>query len=245
MSTIATLMATKINSIESEQSLQQTKIEMLGINEKLSAAKLEALQSQLNPHFIFYCLNSIDNLIQNNEKEKATSYLSKFARLIRSILETSKNNTVPCWKDMETLKLYLELEELRCDKKISYIINIASEILNGDYKVPPLLIQPFVENAIHHGLLNKTESDRKLVIDVFATQNYIHYTIQDNGVGRVKAAAYKQLNKPSYESMGMQIATDRINLFSQNNNGFIKVTDLYDEQHQPAGTRVEVELINQ
>jgi putative methionine-R-sulfoxide reductase with GAF domain len=245
LSTIATLMANKINSIESEQSLQQTKMEMLGINEKLSEAKLEALRSQMNPHFIFNCLNSIDNLIQNNEKEKATLYLSKFAKLIRSILETSKNNVVPCWKDIETLKVYLELEELRRDKKFYYTINIADEILRGDYKVPPLIIQPFVENAIHHGLLNKTAPDRKLIIDVFVTQNHIHYIIRDNGVGRVKSAEYKQLNQPSHDSMGMQITTDRINLFNQNKNNAVKITDLYDEQGMPSGTKVEVTLINQ
>ena len=245
LSTIATLMANKIKSIESEQSLQQTKIEMLGMNEKLTAAKLEALRSQMNPHFIFNCLNSIDNLIQNNEKDKATLYLSKFAKLIRSILETSKNNVVPCWKDMETLKLYIELEELRCDKKFTCQINIADEIVNGDYKVPPLVIQPFVENAIHHGLLNKIDADKKLMINVAVSNHHIYYCIEDNGVGRAKAGEYKKINKPVYESMGMQITTDRINLFNQNKNGSVKITDLVNEYNEPAGTRVEVELINQ
>jgi ligand-binding sensor domain-containing protein/putative methionine-R-sulfoxide reductase with GAF domain len=245
LSTIATLMANKIRSIQSEQSLQQAKIEMLGINEKLIAAKLEALRSQMNPHFIFNCLNSIDNLIQNNEKEKATLYLSKFAKLIRSVLETSKNNTVSCWKDMETLKLYLQLEELRWDKKFQYQVIVADEIVNGDYKVPPLIIQPFVENAIHHGLLNKIEGDKKLLIKVQVVNNHIHYLIEDNGVGRAKANEYRQLNKPSHQSMGMQITTDRINLFNKNNNGFVKITDLVDEQQQPCGTKVAIELINQ
>ena len=245
LSTIATMMANKIRSIESEQSLQQTKMEMMGINEKLTAAKLEALRSQMNPHFIFNCLNSIDNLIQNSEKEKATLYLSKFAKLIRSVLETSKSNTIPCWKDMETLKLYIELEEFRWDKKFSYQINIADEIFNGDYKVPPLVIQPFVENAIHHGLLNKIEQDKKLTIDVVAGENHIYYCIRDNGVGREKAAAYKELNKPSHESMGMQITTDRINLFNQNKNGSVKITDLLNEFNEAVGTKVEVELTNQ
>jgi ligand-binding sensor domain-containing protein/putative methionine-R-sulfoxide reductase with GAF domain len=244
LSTIATLMANKIKSIESEQSLQQTKIEMLGMNEKLIAAKLEALRSQMNPHFIFNCLNSIDNLIQNNEKENATLYLSKFARLIRSVLESSKNNTISCWKDMETLKLYLELEELRWGNKISYQVVIADEILNGDYKVPPLIIQPFVENAIYHGLLNKIEGDKELLISVSVVNNHIHYIIQDNGVGRAKANEYKLLNKSAHQSMGMQITTDRINLFNQNNNGFVKIIDMVDEQYQPCGTKVIIELIN-
>ncbi len=245
LSTIATLMANKIKAIESEQSLQETRIEVMGINEKLAEAKLEALRSQMNPHFIFNCLNSIDNFIQNDDKEKATKYLAKFAKLIRSILETSKKNVVPCWKDMETLTVYLELEALRLDQKFSYQVNVSDEILSGDYKVPPLVIQPFVENAIHHGLLNKTEPRKELLINVSVTQNYIHYVIQDNGVGRVKAAAYKQLNKPSHESMGLQITTERINLFNRNNNGSVKIIDLYDEQHHPVGTRVEVNLVNQ
>jgi ligand-binding sensor domain-containing protein len=245
LTTIAMLMANKIKSIESEQSLQQTTMEMLGMNEKLTAAKLEALRSQMNPHFIFNCLNSIDNLIQNNEKEKATLYLSKFAKLIRSVLETSKNDVIPCWKDMETLKLYIELEEFRWDKKFSYEINIADEILNGDYKVPPLIIQPFVENAIHHGLLNKIDADKKLVIDVVAGDSHIYYSIQDNGVGRAKAGAYKELNRSSQESMGMQITTDRINLFNQNKNGLVTIIDLLNEYNEPAGTKVEVILINQ
>jgi LytS/YehU family sensor histidine kinase len=245
MSTIATLVATKITSIASEQSLQLAKMEMLEIKEKLSAAKLEALRSQMNPHFIFNCLNSIDNLIQNNDKEKATLYLAKFAKLIRSILETSKANTVPCWKDMETLRVYIELEALRLDNKFTYHINIAPEILNGDYKVPPLVVQPFVENAIHHGLLNKIDAGRQLVIDVWAEGNYIHYAVTDNGVGRARAAAYKELNRAGHESMGMQISIDRINLFNLHHNGAVVITDLFDEQGAPAGTKVAVTLINQ
>ncbi|MEO7488547.1 MAG: histidine kinase, partial [Ferruginibacter sp.] len=243
LSTIATLMANKIKSIESEQSLQQAKIEMLGINEKLTAAKLEALRSQMNPHFIFNCINSIDNLIQNNEKEKATLYLAKFARLIRSVLETSKSDVIPCWQDMETLKLYVELEAFRWDQQFRYEINMADNILNGDYKVPPLLIQPFVENAIHHGLLNKIDADKKLTIDITAGDNYIYYCITDNGVGRAKAGIYKELNKSSHQSMGMQITIDRINLFNQNKSGFVKITDIVNELNEPDGTKVEVKLI--
>jgi ligand-binding sensor domain-containing protein len=243
MSTIATLMANKIESINAEQSLRQSNIEMYSINEQLSKAKLEALRAQMNPHFIFNCLNSIDNLIQMDEKERATLYLSKFAKLIRSILENSTNNVVSCWKDMETLQLYLELEALRFDNKFSYQVSIAGEIMNGDYEVPPLVIQPFVENAIHHGLLNKIENDKKLLVDVSIIKDHIHYRIEDNGVGRAKAESYKQLNKPAYESMGMQITADRINLFNNNTNSSVKITDLYDEYGNAAGTKVEVALI--
>lgn len=223
---------------------ERTLKEMYSMNEQLSKAKLEALRAQMNPHFIFNCLNSIDNLIQMDEKEKATLYLSKFARLIRSILESATDNVIACWKDMETLELYLELEALRFDNKFSYHITISDEILNGDYKVPPLVIQPFVENAIHHGLLNKIQPDKKLLVDVSVSNNHIHYRIEDNGVGRKKAAAYKLLNKPTYESMGMQITTERINLFNQHINSSLTITDLHDEQGSACGTKVEVELVN-
>lgn len=244
MSTIATLMGNKIKSIEAEQILQRTHIEMYSMNEQLSKAKLEALRAQMNPHFIFNCLNSIDNLIQMDEKEKATLYLAKFATLIRSILESSTNDEVDCWKDMETLQLYLELEALRFDNKFSYVVTIAAEIKNGDYKVPPLVIQPFVENAIHHGLLNKIEHDKKLLVHVAVTNNHIHYSIEDNGVGRAKAALYKQLNQPTYESMGMRITADRISLFNQQSSSSVKIIDLYDEHENPAGTKVDVELVH-
>ena len=133
------------------------------LKQKIAETEMIALRAQMNPHFIFNCLNSIDNLIQTNEKEKATTYLTRFAKLIRAILENSKTNSIPCWKDLETLKLYLELEELRWGKKISYQLNIAPEILQGDYKVPPMIIQPYVENAIHHGLLNKEYGSRQLI----------------------------------------------------------------------------------
>ena len=215
------------------------------MKQKIAETEMMALRAQMNPHFIFNCLNSIDNLIQVDEKEKATAYLSKFARLIRAILENSTNNLVPCWKDMETLQLYLELEALRFDKKFIYKINVDPALLSGDYKVPPLIIQPFVENAIHHGLLNKVDADRKLQVDVTVSNNQIIYQIEDNGVGRVQSAAYKQLNKPSYKSMGILISSDRINLHNGKTNQSVTITDLYDPLAQPAGTRVVVSLFNQ
>jgi len=205
----------------------------------------KALRAQMNPHFIFNCLNSIDNLIQTDQKERATDYLAKFAQLIRAILENSKNNTIPCWKDLEALKLYLQMEELRWDKKITCSVTIANEIQNGDYKVPPMIVQPFVENAIHHGLLNKVAPDKKLTIEVTLEGNRIKYTITDNGVGRLKASEYKKLNRSSGTSFGLQITKDRINLFNQEANGSVKMTDLYDERLQPDGTKVEVWLTTQ
>jgi len=215
------------------------------MKQKIAGTEMMALRAQMNPHFIFNCLNSIDNLIQTDQKEKATDYLAKFAQLIRAILENSKNNTIPCWKDLEALELYLEMEKLRWDHKISCTLTIDSQIQQGDYKVPPMIVQPFIENAIHHGLLNKTSGDKKLDIEVHLEEHNIKYTITDNGVGRLKAQEYKKINKPSQLSYGMQITKDRINLFNQDHNGSVKITDLYNAQHLPEGTKVEVWLTTQ
>jgi ligand-binding sensor domain-containing protein len=227
------LIQRRIKTIRSKAELKQ----------KIAETEMIALRAQMNPHFIFNCLNSIDNLIQTNEKEKATTYLAKFAKLIRAILENSGTNSIACWKDLETLKLYLELEELRWGKKISYRLNIAPEILQGDYKVPPMIIQPYVENAIHHGLLNKEQGRGELLIDVKTEKNQIIYAIEDNGIGRKKAMEYKLLNKPAHQSMGLDITKERINLFNQNNNGSVTIADLYNN-NEAAGTRVTVSLIN-
>lgn len=213
------------------------------MKQKIAETEMMALRAQMNPHFIFNCLNSIDNLIQLDEKEKATLYLSKFAKLIRSILENSGNNTVPCWKDMETMQLYLELEALRFDHKFGYQVNIAPEILNGDYKVPPLVIQPFLENAIHHGLLNKVDGNKKLTVDVQVSPDHIHYYIEDNGIGRSQAVAYRQHNKLAYGSMGIHITEERIHIFNEHSNTSVKIDDLFDENNQPIGTKVFVSLL--
>ena len=215
------------------------------LKQKIAESEMMALRAQMNPHFIFNCLNSIDNLIQTNQKEKATTYLSKFAKLIRAILENSKQNIIPCWKDLDSLKLYLELEQLRWDNIFTYSMNISSSIINGDYKVPPMIIQPFVENAIHHGLLNKEDSNKSLKLEVAVENNCIKYVVEDNGVGRAKAEEYRNLNRPGHQSLGLQITSDRIHLFNQKDNGSVKIIDLFDKNERPVGTRIEILLINQ
>jgi ligand-binding sensor domain-containing protein len=229
------LVKRRIKNIRSEAELKRQVIE----------TQMTALRAQMNPHFIFNCLNSIDNLIQDNEKEKATSYLARFSKLIRAILENSKQEFIPVWKDIEMLKLYLELEALRCDNKFMYKLNIDEELLQGDYKIPPLLIQPFVENAIHHGLLNKTSNDRTLSIAARPLNGRIKFIIEDNGIGRQEAEKIKQLNKPAHQSMGLHITRERINLLNKNGKQeTIKITDLATPGTHAAGTRVEIILEN-
>lgn len=215
------------------------------LKQKIAETEMMALRAQMNPHFIFNSLNSIDNLIQTDQKEKATTYLARFAKLIRGILENSKQEVISCWKDLELLQLYLELEKLRWDNKFSSDLKIDDRIIHGDYKVPPLVVQPFVENAIHHGLLNKTGEDRKLFISVKPENGQIKYIIEDNGVGRAKAEEYKKMNRPSHLSMGLNITEQRINLFNKTDTGSVNITDLTGNENEVLGTRVEIILNNQ
>ncbi|HLG38987.1 MAG TPA: histidine kinase, partial [Chitinophagaceae bacterium] len=181
-----------------------------------------------------------DNLVQTNQKEKATTYLARFAKLIRSVLDSSKNNVVPFQNDYESLQLYLQMEQFRCNNKFSYELNADKELLYSDYKLPPLIVQPFVENAIHHGLLNKQTGDRKLCVSATLEDDFIKYTLTDNGVGRKRAQEIKEINKPGYQSYGVAITAERIHLYNQNKkSNDIIITDLSENGHS-AGTKVEI-----
>jgi hypothetical protein len=222
----------RLKAVRHEAEMKQT----------IAETEMMALRAQMNPHFIFNCLNAIDNLIQTNQKEKATTYLARFAKLIRSVLDSSKNNVVPFQNDFESLQLYLQMEQFRCNNKFTYELIANEELLHGDYKLPPLIAQPFVENAIHHGLLNKQIGDRKLAISATVENDGIKYTIIDNGVGRARAGEIKEINKPGHQSYGITITAERIHLYNRDGkSNDISITDLW-ENGQPAGTKVEIRL---
>ena len=212
------------------------------LKRKALELEMQALRAQMNPHFIFNCLSAIDNLIQTSQSDKATTYLARFAKLIRGVLDSSKNNMVPFQKDFETLRLYLEMEQFRCNNKFRYDLDADPELLQGDYKVPPLIIQPFVENAIHHGLLNKQDNNRKVQVSAQLKDHHIVYSITDNGVGRKKAAILKEINKPGQQSYGIAITRERIHLHNKNGvSNDVLITDLENEG-MPSGTKAVVRI---
>lgn len=218
----------RIKSIKDAASLKQ----------RFSETEMAALKAQMSPHFMFNCINSIDAFIHSNDKYNATLYLNKFARLLRNVLDSSRQNTVPLFKDIETLKLYIQLEELRNDNKFKTIIHIDHELENTDYKVPPLIIQPFVENAIQHGLVNKDGNEGLLEITVKKINDEIEYMIRDNGVGRAgseKAVKHKEF------SYGIQLSCDRIRLFNNEAEASVIISDLF-EDGIAAGTEVKARL---
>lgn len=212
------------------------------LKRKALELEMQALRTQMNPHFIFNCLSAIDNLIQTGQPDKATTYLARFANLIRLVLDSSKNNLVHFQKDFDTLRLYVELEQFRCNHKFSYSLTADPELVDGDYKVPPLIIQPFVENAIHHGLLNKPDPCRQLAIAAQLKDEYIVYSVIDNGIGRTKAARLKELNRPEHQSYGIQITQERIQLHNRHTSIMdVQISDL-EENGTPTGTRAVIRI---
>ncbi|MEJ7588317.1 MAG: histidine kinase [Ferruginibacter sp.] len=212
--------------------------------QQIAEMQMQALQSQMNPHFIFNSLNSIENFMMQNEKRLASDYLNKFARLIRTILDSSRNELLPLSKDMEALQLYIDLQQLRFNKKFYYETKMDPVLQNGDYKVPSLIIQPYVENAIEHGLAHSERNDLKLSVAVSLAGDFIQYLIEDNGIGRLQSETYNSQNKPYHKSVGLKITENRVQIFNGSNSGpeNIILTDLYDDKGIPAGTLVSVKI---
>ncbi len=214
------------------------------LQQKIAEVKMRSLRSQMNPHFIFNSLNSIENFMMRNDKNAAIEYLNKFSTLIRIILNSSRAELYPFIKDFEGIQLYVELEQLRFNKKFSFTTHVDPELLNGDYKVPSLLIQPYVENAIIHGLAQSEAHPLELKLCAVLQNDHIIYTIEDNGIGRQQSQKYKEINKPAYKSLGLELTQERIDIFNQikKTEGKVEIDDLYDEHRKPLGTRVRLKI---
>jgi len=208
------------------------------LKQQIAQTEMMALRAQMNPHFIFNCLNSIDAMIQSNNKHDATVYLGKFARLIRNILDSSRQSTIAFSKDIETLRLYIDLERFRMANNFDVEIRIDDTLNSEDIKVPPLIIQPYVENAIQHGLRNLESGPGKLTIDIFRENGKLVYVIEDNGVGRAASAAPGR----KHRSYGLEMSLDRVRSFNRAEDWPVQIVDL-EHDGKPAGTRVQVTLI--
>ncbi|MFK7936276.1 MAG: histidine kinase, partial [Saprospiraceae bacterium] len=200
--------------------------------------ELKALRAQMNPHFLFNTMNSIKGIIIQQKTQRAIEYLSKLSSLIRAILSNSERKTISLAKELAALRLYIELESLRFSSEFNYQISVGKQVDTSFVNIPPLVLQPFVENAIWHGLLPKVEKDNQLKIHIYRAEDFILFEIEDNGIGR--AAAQANRRKKTHESMGIGITTKRIELLHAEND--ISIVDLYDEQREPIGTKVILKL---
>ena len=208
--------------------------------QKIAETEITALRSQMNPHFIFNCLNSIKLYTLENDSRSASDYLTKFSRLIRLVLENSRSEKVTLENELETLKLYIEMEAMRFKEKVKYEIKINKDIDQQFIEIPPLLIQPFVENAIWHGLMHKPEGGKVSIAISQNAENKLHVEITDDGVGREKAIQYKSKSAMRQKSYGMKVTSERIELINQmyKTNTEVQIFDLKDKNQIGIGTKV-------
>ena len=212
---------------------------------KQSATELEmqALRGQMNPHFIFNCLSSINSFILKNETEAASDYLTKFSRLIRMVLTNSNKTFITLEDELVMLKLYLDMERLRFKDSFDYSITFTNSIDAGNVFIPPLLLQPFAENAIWHGLMHK-EGQRHLDITLSIEGKILTCMITDNGVGRSRSAMLKSKSAGKQESMGLHITTERLALLNKDMDELthFNFEDIIDYEGNAAGTRVILKM---
>lgn len=209
------------------------------MNRVLLQLKSKALRAQMNPHFIFNVINSIQHFILHNNDEAAHRYLSKFSKLIRTILNNSDKNRIPLIEEIKALNLYLELENMRFENRFEYVIHVDKDIDTNEIRIPSMLIQPYVENAIKHGILELKNRTGNIRITITKDAGLLKCTIEDNGVGR----AVTLENKPSdYRSFGTSITQQRLAVITElyHNKLLEKVIDLYDNNGHAMGTRIEV-----
>jgi tetratricopeptide (TPR) repeat protein len=211
--------------------------------ERAKELEIQALRSQMNPHFIFNCLNAINRFVLGHETEAASDYLTKFSKLMRMIMNHSRHSVIPLADELEVLSLYLDMESLRFKNAFDYHIRLEDDIEAGDIFIPPLLLQPFVENAVWHGLMHKNGGG-ELSVEVGERNGILTVIIQDNGVGRKRAGILKSKSVEKYKSMGLQITAQRLALLTgEGKPGHLfEIEDLYDEDGNAAGTRVVLKI---
>ena len=227
--------------LEHQLELQQLESKKNAIEFQQQATELEmqALRAQMNPHFIFNCLSSINRFILINKTEEASDYLTKFSRLIRMALHNSTKPMITLENELEALRLYLDLERLRFKNAFNYRITFINTIDINTVYIPPMMIQPFAENAIWHGLMHKNDVG-SLEIQLCAEDKILTCTIIDNGIGRNMASALKTRSAEKNKSMGVDITAGRLALLnkSENEATYFNIEDLFDQEGQGCGTKV-------
>jgi len=241
LETIASICSTKIVNAQAAQLLEENEKKLLEVDKRVAEVRLMALRAQMNPHFIFNCLNAIDNYVLKNDVEVASRYLNKFARLIRSILSVSDKNFISLRTELDLLNNYVELENLRFEEKFAFQLTLDDNINSDETDVPSMLIQPFVENAIVHGLVHK-KGEKNLSIAISLEDHSLQCIIEDNGIGRMEAQRIKNSKTQTHESKGMKVTEGRLELLQQQvkEKGTVSIFDLKDDKGNPSGTRVEI-----
>ncbi|MEI6694515.1 MAG: two-component regulator propeller domain-containing protein [Bacteroidota bacterium] len=232
------LMVWRIRKIRKKHKVER---QMLEIQKQLFELEQKSLRLQMNPHFLFNSLNSIQSFVIEKDTDKAIHYLSRFSQLMRLILVNSQQTFVVLQQELKVIKLYLDLERLRFDDVFNYIIEVDPDIEDEFIAIPPMIIQPYIENAIIHGLIHKKQ-DGKLSIKLKLIDNYIICTIEDNGIGRKAAKKLKEHSGIKHNSSGMLITQERLDILNKKNKNqlSVKIIDLTNDEGEACGTRIEL-----
>ncbi|MCE1200932.1 MAG: histidine kinase [Bacteroidia bacterium] len=226
------------NRLVAEKQMLKTRMET-----EMATLEMKALRAQMNPHFIFNCLNSINRFIIVNDNDTASEYLTRFSRLIRMVLDNSRSEKISLDREIETLRLYIGMEKLRFVDKFDFEIHIDEQLDLANTMIQPMMVQPYVENAIWHGLM-PLQDGGKLLIRFTRFADQLLVSVEDNGIGRKRSQAMKTMQRIPQRSHGMKVTAERLSLLSSRagTRAEIIVTDLTDEYSEPRGTRVDLIL---
>lgn len=230
---IKRLVTNRINKLKREADLKQ----------KMAYLEAKVLRANMNPHFVFNSLNSIKNFISKNQSEEANFYLGKFSKLMRDVLENSQQEYITLAEEVDMITNYIELEKMRSSNSFSYEIKIDKDLNINQLKLSGMLIQPYIENSIVHGL--NLLDDRKGLLKIAFLKNNdktLRCLIEDNGVGRKYAMEVKLKKEKYHKSLGLSITQERINIIKSTNSSDanVSIIDLYNKKNDPCGTKVEI-----
>lgn len=218
--------------------------EVAEFSRQVAEVELAALRAQMNPHFVFNCLNSINTFILLNDPKNASGYLQKFSKLIRRVLDASRSEYISLRDELDTLRYYIELEQMRYGGRFQYVITVPETLDPDAFELPPMLVQPYVENAIWHGLMNREGDEGLLSLEASEQNHALVIKVEDNGIGRKKAAELKSRSAVAHKSHGMQVTDERIKIINElyHTKATVTVEDLFDEQGEGCGTRVTLTI---
>jgi LytS/YehU family sensor histidine kinase len=215
------------------------------LNLEKTQLKLSVLQAQMNPHFVFNSLNSINRFILKDQNNYASDYLTKFAKLLRFILDNTTNQEITLTNEINYLKLYLELESIRFNGKFNFKINIANNINTDNYYFPPLILQPIAENSIKHGFVKK-DRDFVIILNISFEEPYLFIELSDNGIGITEAAKLRQKSMILYESKGLAIVKERLSKYMMFKEKIIEysIHEVFKQDGSSGGTKTIIKIEN-
>jgi len=247
METVAALCADRLQKIAADAEIRKKEIHLSTLKENLAASQLTALRAQMNPHFIFNALNSVQQYILSGDVDQANRYLTKFSRLQREVLNHCDQHFISLEKEIEMLQLYLEFEQLRFSESFEYHISIADDIDPSEIKIPPMILQPFVENAIWHGLMPR-QGEKELRVEFVLQDNgdILLCSVKDNGIGAEASKRLKQNSASAgqHKSKGLSLVTERLKLLEQQYNHPFRaeMIDILNNDNQVSGTCINLQV---